>query len=172
MLNKHDQTENILFAAARECVQLLIRNQYRITMAESCTGGMLASSIVAVPDASKVFDSSFVTYANEAKIKYLGVTPESIEKYGVVSEQVAGEMAAGCAKTNGAQVGVGISGIAGPSGGSEQKPVGTVAFGFYINGQLHTRLMHFPNNGRQYIRETATLFAINTLCNFFRSEKN
>ena len=168
MLNIQNQNESFLFAAANECVHLLIQNNYRITMAESCTGGMLAASIVSVPDASKVFDASFVTYANEAKMKYLGVSEESIAVHGVVSEQVAGEMAQGCAKANLAQIGVGISGIAGPAGGSEEKPVGTVAFGFFINGSLHTRLMHFPNRGRQFIRESATLFALNTLCDFLK----
>ena len=71
MLNNQNKTENVIFAAANECVQLLIQKQYRITMAESCTGGMLASAIVSVPDASKVFDVSFVTYANAAKMTYL-----------------------------------------------------------------------------------------------------
>ena len=162
MLN--NQNDNYLYAAALECVQLLIQKGWRISMAESCTGGMLASGIVSVADASKVFDASFVTYANEAKMKYLGVSAENIEKYGVVSEAVAGEMAFGCAKENGAQVGVGISGIAGPSGGSAQKPVGTVAFGFCINGEVFTRLMHFPDTGRQGVREAATLFALRFVC--------
>ncbi len=167
MLNKRN--ENYLFAAATECVQLLIQKGCRISMAESCTGGMLASSIVSVADASKVFDASFVTYANEAKMKYLGVSAESIEKYGVVSEAVAGEMAKGCAEENGAEVGVGISGIAGPSGGSEQKPVGTVAFGFYYNEIVTTRLMHFPDTGRQGVREAATLFALQQIINLLKN---
>ncbi len=167
MLNK--QNENYLYAAACECVQLLMQKQYRISMAESCTGGMLASSIVSVADASKVFDASFVTYANEAKMKYLGVSEENIMKYGVVSEAVAGEMAIGCAKENGAEVGIGISGIAGPSGGSDQKPVGTVAFGFCINGTVTTRLMHFPDTGRQGVRESATLFALQQVCKMLKN---
>ncbi|MBE6813273.1 MAG: CinA family protein [Ruminococcaceae bacterium] len=167
MLNK--QNENYLYAAACECVQLLMQKQCRISMAESCTGGLLASSIVSVADASKVFDASFVTYANDAKIKYLGVSEKNIEQYGVVSEAVAGEMAIGCAKANGAEVGVGISGIAGPSGGSAEKPVGTVAFGFCINGIVTTRLMHFPDTGRQGIREAATLFALQQVCKMLKN---
>ncbi len=160
----YENREKIIFAAAGECVNLLIKHGLHISMAESCTGGLLAASIVSVADASKVFDASFVTYANEAKMKYLGVSTQSIEKYGVVSEAVAEEMAIGCAKANNAQVGVGISGIAGPGGGSDAKPVGTVAFGFVINGESFSKLMHFPNNGRQGIRENATLFALTTLC--------
>lgn len=164
MLNTQDNKEKILFAAAKECVSLLLQNNLHLSAAESCTGGMLASSIVSVADASKVFDASFVTYSNDAKMKYLGVSEDNIEAFGVVSEAVAQEMAIGCAKANNAQVGVGISGIAGPGGGSEEKPVGTVAFGFYINGKSFSRLMHFPNNGRQGVRESATLFALRTLC--------
>lgn len=163
MLN-NQVNENYLYAASFECVQRLLQKQYRISMAESCTGGLLASSIVSIADASKVFDASFVTYANDAKIKYLGVSSETIAAHGVVSEAVAGQMAEGCAKANGAQVGVGISGIAGPGGGSTEKPVGTVAFGFYINGKIFTKLMHFPDNGRQGIREAAVLFALRTVC--------
>ena len=164
MLNTSNKNENYIFAAAYECVQQLMQKNMRISMAESCTGGLLAAGIVSVADASKVFDASFVTYANHAKMKYLGVKENSIEKYGVVSEAVAGEMAEGCARENRAQVGVGISGIAGPSGGSPEKPVGTVAFGFYIHGQCTTRLMHFPDTGRQGVREAAVLYALTTLC--------
>lgn len=164
MLNNCKNNENFIFAAAKECVCLLKRHNLHISMAESCTGGMLASSIVSVADASSVFDASFVTYANEAKIRYLGVSSENIQKYGVVSRAVAEEMAIGCAKANNAQVGVGISGIAGPGGGSEEKPVGTVCFGFYINGNVFSARIHFPDTGRQGIRESATLYALTTLC--------
>ena len=109
-----------------QLVNKLIENNLHISCAESCTGGLVASRIVNVANASKVFDASFVTYANEAKIKYLGVSPETIVKYGVVSEEVVLEMAAGVAKETGAQVGIAVSGIAGPGGGTEKKPVGMV----------------------------------------------
>lgn len=169
MQSNQENKEKIIYAAALECVRLLEEKQLRISMAESCTGGMLAAAIVSVPDASKVFDASFVTYANAAKLKYTGVREESIEAYGVVSETVAEEMAIGCAKANEAHVGVGISGIAGPGGGSEAKPVGTVAFGFSVCGNSFSRLMHFPDNGRQGIRQAATLFALTTLCEKLRN---
>ena len=90
-----------------ELVKLLINKKYTISFAESCTGGKMAAAIVDVADASKVLNASFVTYANEAKIKYAGVLPETLEKYGAVSEETAGEMAKGTAKANGAQVAVG-----------------------------------------------------------------
>ncbi|MCR5208155.1 MAG: CinA family protein, partial [Eubacterium sp.] len=107
-------------------VNMLIEKGYHIVFAESCTAGLCSSALVNVPDASKVLDVSFTTYANDAKIMYLGVKPESIEKYGVVSETVAREMALGAAVAAKAEVGVGVTGIAGPSGGTEKKPVGTV----------------------------------------------
>lgn len=109
-----------------ELVQLLQKLHYHISCAESCTGGLLASSIVEVPAASSVFDMSFVTYANEAKTELVSVSPTTIEAYGVVSEEVAKEMAVGCATKAHAEVGVGISGIAGPTGATPKKPVGTV----------------------------------------------
>ena len=144
-------------------VRLLMEKGYRICCAESCTGGMLSSAIVDVANASSVVDMGFVTYANEAKIKLLGVNTDTIDKFGVVSEAVAGQMANGAAKTSGAQVGVGISGIAGPTGGSDKKPVGTVCFGFYITGKTVTKTMYFGNLGRTQVRMAACNFAIDTL---------
>ena len=121
---------------SEELVSLLIDKGHTISFAESCTGGMAAASIVDVADASKVLNASFVTYANEAKIKYANVSGETLDKYGAVSEQTAGEMAEGAARANNADVAVGISGIAGPTGGTEDKPVGTVCFGYYVAGKL------------------------------------
>ena len=139
-------------------VRRLIEKGWHIAFAESCTAGLCASRLVNVPDASRVLDVSFVTYANDAKIKYLGVSQESIEKYGVVSEQVAQEMARGAAYAAGAQVGVGVSGIAGPGGGTPQKPVGTVCFGFYIDGEVYTFTEHFGPLGRNAVREKSCDF--------------
>lgn len=137
---------------SEELVSLLIDKGYTISFAESCTGGMAAASIVDVADASKVLNASFVTYANEAKIKYANVSGETLDKYGAVSEQTAGEMAEGAAKANNADVAVGISGIAGPTGGTEDKPVGTVCFGYYVAGKLFTETVHFGNLGRNNVR--------------------
>ena len=146
----------------KKLVLKLIEKGYKIATAESCTGGMLASKIVNVPMASKVLDESVVTYANEAKIKYAGVSAKSIEKYGVVSEPVAGEMAKGIAKSAGANVGVGISGIAGPTGGTETKPVGMVCFGFSVNGSVQTFTKYFKGS-RTKVRKQSTNYAINKL---------
>lgn len=144
-------------------VNKLIEKGFHIACAESCTGGLLCGSIVNVPNASAVLDSSFVTYANEAKIKYLGVQEDTIAGYGVVSEAVAGQMAAGVAAECGAQVGVATSGIAGPTGGTAAKPVGMVCFGFWIDGKLTTATKQFGNIGRNQVREAAVRYALEQL---------
>ena len=144
---------------SKELVKILIDKGYTIAFAESCTGGMMASSIVDVPDASKVLNASFVTYANVTKAKYAHVNPKTIEKYGAVSEEVAKEMAEGVANEVGADVSVGISGIAGPSGGTDEKPVGTVCFGFYIDGVTYTVTKHFDHSDRNEVRINSVNFA-------------
>lgn len=146
----------------KKLVLKLIEKGYKIATAESCTGGMLVAHIVNVPMASKVLDESVVTYANEAKIKYCDVAPETIKKLGVVSEEVAAGMAKGIAEAAGANVGVGISGIAGPTGGTTTKPVGMVCFGFCINGKIQTYTKYFKGS-RTSVRKKSTNFAINKL---------
>ena len=134
-----------------------------ITFAESCTGGLAAARLISLPSASSVFSESFVTYANEAKIVRLGVSADSIARFGVVSEEVAGQMATGAAKAAGADAAVGISGIAGPDGGTEKKPVGTVCFGFFVNGTVTTATKHFGNIGRNAVRDRSVDFVFETL---------
>ena len=133
---------------AEQLVKLLIEKKYTVSFAESCTGGKMAARIVDVPDASKVLNASIVTYANEAKMKYANVSKDTLKQYGAVSENTAREMAEGVAKANNADVAAGISGIAGPTGGTEDKPVGMVCFGFYIDGKVFSDTKHFGNIGR------------------------
>lgn len=144
-------------------VALLQEKGYHISFAESCTGGLCSARLVSVSSASAVFDAGVVTYANEAKIKYLGVKPETIEQYGVVSEPVAGQMAKGVAKAQNAEVGVGVSGVAGPSGGTAATPVGMVCFGFYVDGEVITVTKQFGDLGRNTVREAATEFVFEML---------
>lgn len=144
-------------------VECLIEKGYRIAFAESCTGGLLCGRIVDVPNASAVLDCSFVTYANAAKVKYLGVSEETIAAQGVVSEAVAGQMAQGVARESNAEVGVATSGIAGPTGGTETKPVGMVCFGFWVNGKLTTVTKQFGDIGRNRVREAAVNYALESL---------
>lgn len=106
--------------------QALLERKWRIATAESCTGGLLAKRVTDVPGASGWFERGFVTYSNDSKIELLGVDPQALEKQGAVSTAVAEQMAAGAAERAGVEVGAGITGIAGPEGGTAQKPVGTV----------------------------------------------
>ena len=139
-------------------VERLKEKGWHISFAESCTGGLAAGRLVNVASASSVFDGSFVTYANEAKTDLLGVSPETIAEVGVVSEEVAAQMAAGTAKRMGAEVGVGITGVAGPTGGTPRKPVGMVCFGFFLNGETHTCTRQFGDIGRNEVRKASVDF--------------
>ena len=148
---------------AAEVVKLLIEKGWYISFAESCTGGLASAALVGVPDASKVLKLALVTYANEAKRDMLKVSGQDLDTYGAVSRQVAGQMARGAAALAGAQAAVGISGIAGPGGGSPEKPVGTVCFGFYIDGQLTTCTEHFGDLGRNKVRQACVEFVYDRL---------
>lgn len=135
--------------------ELLKQKGLRISFAESCTAGLAAARMVNNPGASSVFDLSFVTYANQAKIDQVHVSPDSLAAFGAVSETVAAEMAQGCAEKAKAEIGVGISGIAGPEGGTAEKPVGTVCFGFRTPKQTVSETVHFGNLGRENVRAAA-----------------
>jgi nicotinamide-nucleotide amidase len=139
-------------ARAALIVDILTAKGWTISFAESCTAGLAAAHLVDIPSASNVFNASFVTYANEAKVKYVGVSEETIAEKGVVSEEVAIQMAVGAARANDAQVGVGISGIAGPTGATPGKPVGMVCFGFYIDGKTMSATKQFGDLGRDAVR--------------------
>lgn len=144
-------------------VKLLSEKGWHISFAESCTGGKAAARLVNVPSASSVFDASFVTYANEAKIEFLGVNPDTIREHGVVSEEVAVQMAKGAAVSAGCEIGVGISGIAGPTGATKEKPVGMVCFGFYIDGKTLSATKQFGAIGRNAVRNESVEFVYDTL---------
>lgn len=129
----------------------LCKKKLKISAAESCTGGLFAKLITDIPGSSSVLDLSIVTYANEAKIKYLGVSEASIVDKGVVSEAVAMQMSKGIKDAFGADIGVGITGIAGPGGGSEEKPVGLVWTCVYYNGKYYPEKL-LLDGGREEIR--------------------
>ena len=135
-----EKLSNAIFSASDESlaavlIRLLSEGGQTLALAESCTGGFLADQITNVPGASKVFVAGYVTYSNEEKIRTLGVSCESIEKFGAVSEQVATEMAEGIRIRTGATHGIATTGVAGPSGGSAEKPVGTVFVGLSSENQ-------------------------------------
>ncbi|MCM1285002.1 MAG: CinA family protein [Acetobacter sp.] len=150
-------------ALEERLAEKLIEKNYHISFAESCTGGLCCGTLVNVTNASKILDVSFVTYANEAKMKFLGVSANTILSNGVVSEEVAYEMAEGVAKTAESDIGVGITGIAGPGGSTDKKPVGMVCFGFYIQGKTITFTKQFGEIGRNQVRKSSVEFVFQTL---------
>lgn len=136
-----------------------------LALAESCTGGGLAESVTDVPGASVWFDRSIVTYSNAAKMQLLGVTADTLTQHGAVSSETAEQMAQGLLNTSSADVVLSITGIAGPGGGSVEKPVGTVWFGVGLRGDnIQTYLQHFSGD-RNKIRSSAIDFALNLLIN-------
>ena len=145
-------------------VGLLREKGLHISAAESCTGGLFCAKLVEVPNASKVFGYGFVTYAAEAKSALLGVDPADIKRFGVVSEPVARQMAAGAAKSAGADVAVGITGYAGPKASENDDTVGTVCFGYYLSGSVFAETVFFGDIGRTAVREKSARHAAAALC--------
>jgi len=143
------------------CQKLLEKN-ITIATAESCTGGLIASKLVDYPGISKVFKEGFVTYSNEAKIKRLNVKEETLEKYGAVSIQTAKEMAKGAALAAETDIGLAVTGIAGPEGGTHEKPVGLVYIAIYYKGKTHVRESNYPG-GRNIIRERSANYSFDFL---------
>lgn len=142
--------------------KLLISRKLTISTAESCTGGMIAGTLINYPGISEVFLEGAVTYSNEAKHKRLGVKNETLDKYGAVSEETAREMAIGIAETARTDVSIVTTGIAGPDGGTEEKPVGLVYIGVYVKGQV-TVQKHIFNGNRSRIRLQATITGLDML---------
>lgn len=142
--------------------ELLEKHHLTVTTAESCTSGLLAGRLVNVPGISNCFKEGHITYSNEAKEKILGVSHETLEKYGAVSSQTAAEMAQGGAKAAGADVCVAVTGIAGPEGGTEEKPVGLVYIGCYCRGKIYTE-KNLYTGSRSKIREYSVASALTLL---------
>lgn len=137
-----------------------------LTVAESCTAGGLAYAITGVPGTSAWFDRGFVVYSNEAKQEMLNVNADTIASYGAVSQHTAREMAEGAIKNSKASVSISVTGIAGPAGGTVEKPVGTVWFGWAKKGQATLTKVNVFAGDRKTIREQAIEFALQELLNF------
>ncbi|WP_369823476.1 CinA family protein [Limnohabitans sp. 15K] len=140
----------------------LKQRRWMLATAESCTGGLIASRCTDLAGSSTWFDRGFVTYSNVSKHQMLGVPEAMLAQHGAVSEPVAKAMALGAVYRSTAAISVAVTGVAGPSGGSPEKPVGTVWLAWCINGCVHTELMHFSGN-RDQIREATTSHAIDGL---------
>ncbi len=148
-----------------ECIELvetLKKEGMTITTAESCTGGLIAAAITDVPGSSEVFKRGFVTYCDEAKHEMLGVSEEILATDTAVSERVASEMAEGAAKAAKADAAISVTGIAGPGGGSADKPVGLVYIGIYVKGKKIV-VKHVFEGTRAEVREQAVRSAIHSM---------
>ena len=157
-----------LTAFARELMTALESRRLVLATAESCTGGWVAKTITDLPGSSRVFDRGFVTYSNQAKQEMLGVRRETLERFGAVSEQTVAEMAKGAVLRSGSDAAVSVSGIAGPSGGTQEKPVGTVWFGWRCQGNAWTRRYCFSGD-RDAVRRQAVATALQGLISILES---
>jgi len=148
---------------------ILKKNKLTIATAESCTGGLLAAAITATPGSSSYFTQGYIVYSNQAKKEVLGVKNVTLKKYGAISKQVAKEMAKGVTKLSNVQISIGVTGIAGPTGATKNKPIGTVCFS-WITPKLviKTTTKHFKGN-RNSIRMQSVNFALKILLNILKS---
>jgi len=144
---------------ARRLGRLLKKNKKMLVTAESCTGGWAAQAVTAIAGSSDWFERGYVTYANEAKVDLLGVRKSTLRRHGAVSEETAREMALGALGRSRASVALSITGVAGPSGGSREKPVGTVCFAWAMKGTLRSETRHFKGN-RQSVRRQSVVRAL------------
>lgn len=142
--------------------KILVEKNLKIAVAESCTGGMVSASLINYPGISSVFMEGLITYSNEAKMERLGVKKETLDKFGAVSEETAIEMAQGVCKKFNTNVGVSTTGVAGPGGGTDEKPVGLVYIGVCINGKTKVKKLNLSGN-RFKVRQRAAKEALNEL---------
>ena len=150
------------YLKAKKLTELLTSKNMSIAIAESCTGGLLSSSLTSIPGASSYFNCGFITYSNESKINMLNVDSQTIELFGAVSEKVAYEMAMGAGQNSKSHLAISVTGIAGPSGGTPEKPVGMVCFGFYVDGNVTTTTQFFSGVRSEIVSESIA-FALTEL---------
>lgn len=148
---------------AELAVKKLLEKHLHVATAESCTGGWLGGAIVSVAGASDVYGQGIISYSNEAKMRLLKVRPETLKAYGAVSHQTAGEMAEGTALLDNADIGISTTGIAGPGGGTPEKPVGLVYIGIWCRGTVKTYENHFAGD-RDQVRTKTVERALEILC--------
>ena len=149
-------------------LDLLEKYNLKIATAESCTGGLVSGVLCDIAGISKYFEEGFITYSEAAKIKNLGVLPETLESYGVISCEVAEEMAIGACKSANANCAIATTGIAGPTGGTDENPVGTVCFACVVKDQVLTERMIFEGT-RMEIRMQAAMYALEMLCDYIET---
>ena len=147
-------------------VRRLAKKKLKISIAESCTGGLLASSITSISGASKVFNLGLVTYSNQAKIKILNVNKDIIKRYGAVSRECCLAMVNNLSKISKANINISITGIAGPKGGTKQKPVGLVYIGIKKNNKTSINRCVFRSKKRSLIQKATVIKALNLILSF------
>jgi PncC family amidohydrolase len=145
----------------KSLVKKLIKKKLKISFAESCTGGLLASSITSISGSSKIFNLGLITYSNQAKIKFLNVNKNTIKKYGAVSHECCLSMVNNLSKISKAHINVSITGIAGPNGGTKQKPVGLVYIGVKKGNKTQINKYFFKNKKRSFIQKATVKKALN-----------
>jgi nicotinamide-nucleotide amidase len=150
----------------KNIIQRLIKKKLSISVAESCTGGMLSSSITSISGASKIFNIGLVTYSNLAKIKLLKVSSSNIKRYGAVSEKCCLKMVEGLSKLSKSKINISITGIAGPKGGSKNKPVGLVYIGIKKGKKISINKYLFKNKNRENIRKNSVKEALKLVKKF------
>ena len=150
----------------KNIIQRLIKKKLSISVAESCTGGMLSSSITSISGASRIFNIGLVTYSNLAKIKLLKVSSSNIKRYGAVSEKCCLKMVEGLSKLSKSKINISITGIAGPKGGSKNKPVGLVYIGIKKGKKISINKYLFKNKNRENIRKNSVKEALKLIDKF------
>ena len=141
---------------SNKVVQKLIKKKLKVSFAESCTGGLLSSSITSISGSSKIFNLGLVTYSNKAKMDILKVPKKIISKYGAVSKECCLSMVKNLSKISKANISISITGIAGPSGGSASKPVGMVCLGFFFDGSVTTTTQFFSGSRSDIVSQSVT----------------
>ncbi|NMM05666.1 CinA family protein [Polaromonas sp.] len=166
-LSKSELLTSELYGLVADLAYFLQKNDWQLTCAESCTGGLIAAACTELAGSSKWFERGFVSYSNAAKTELLGVDAALIERHGAVSEEVARAMAQGAISRSHAQVALAVTGVAGPSGGSAAKPVGTVWFGWATPAGIVTEMRRFDGD-RRHVRQAAMLHALERLLALIR----
>ena len=152
-----------MHSLVEELSLLLVQKNMRLVTAESCTGGLIAASMTDRSGSSAVYERGYITYSNESKIEELGVKSETIEIYGAVSEQTAAEMATGALKNSRADIALSVTGVAGPTGGTKEKPVGLVYIGIALNGKEPHTVKNLFEGDRTSIRQATVEKALELL---------
>jgi len=153
---------------SHKIIKLLKKKKLKISFAESCTGGMLSSAITSVRGSSEVFNLGLVAYSNESKIKILKISKKTIRKYGAVSKQVCRAMANNVSKIGKSKISISVTGIAGPTGSSKNKPIGLVYIGIKKDNKITINKYLFKNKGRSYIQKTAVVKCFELILSSFK----